>query len=63
MPICTLTVYCAFGSMLRCKRFEDQMPIGEFGGAPPLVADGSPALTTPMYWMYEIAHASTRREL
>src|SRR6478735_6830545 len=34
------------------------MPIGEFGGAPPLVAEGSPALTTPMYWMYEIAHAS-----
>ena len=24
------------------------MPIGEFGGAPPLVAEGSPALTTPM---------------
>ena len=34
------------------------MPIGEFGGAPPLVAEGSPALTTPMYWMYEMAHAS-----
>src|ERR1700752_380692 len=34
------------------------MPIGEFGGAPPLVAEGSPALTTPMYWMYELAHAS-----
>src|SRR6266705_1756496 len=34
------------------------MPIGEFGGAPPLVAEGSPALTTQMYWMYEIAHAS-----
>ena len=35
------------------------MPIGEFGGAPPpLVAEGSPALTTPMYWMYEIGHAS-----
>src|ERR1019366_10654983 len=33
------------------------MPIGEFG-APPLVAEGSPALTTPMYWMYEMAHAS-----
>src|SRR5256885_9148210 len=44
--------------MLRCKRLEDQMPIGEFGGAPPLVAEGSPALTTPMYWMYEMAHAS-----
>ena len=34
------------------------MPIGEFGGAPPLVAQGSAALTTPMYWMYELAHAS-----
>jgi len=34
------------------------MAIGEFGGAPPLVAEGSPALTTPMYWMYEMAHAS-----
>ena len=34
------------------------MPIGEFGGAPPLAAEGSPALTTPMYWMYEMAQAS-----
>ena len=34
------------------------MPIGEFGGAPPLVAEVSPALTTPMYWMYEMGHAS-----
>src|SRR5271168_2711425 len=34
------------------------MPIGEFGGAPPLVAEGSPALTTPMYWMYELGQAS-----
>lgn len=34
------------------------MPIGEFGGAPPLVAEGSPVLTTPMYWMYETAQAS-----
>lgn len=34
------------------------MPIGEFGGAPRLATDGSPALTTPMYWMYELAHAS-----
>ena len=33
------------------------MPIGEFG-APPLAAEGSPALTTPLYWMYEMAHAS-----
>src|SRR6202020_745522 len=34
------------------------MAIGEFGKAPPLVAEGSPALTTPMYWMYEMAQAS-----
>ena len=34
------------------------MPIGEFGKAPPLAAEGSPALTTPMYWMYEMAQAS-----
>jgi poly(3-hydroxybutyrate) depolymerase len=34
------------------------MPIGEFGGAPPLAAEGSPLLTTPMYWMYEMAQAS-----
>ena len=34
------------------------MPIGEFGGAPPLVGEGSPALTTPMYWMYELAQSS-----
>src|SRR4029453_9969150 len=38
--------------------FWGQMPIGEFGGAPPLVAEGSPALTTPMYWMYEMGPAS-----
>ncbi|MBV9980980.1 MAG: polyhydroxyalkanoate depolymerase, partial [Bradyrhizobium sp.] len=34
------------------------MAIGEFGGLPPRVVEGSPALTTPMYWMYELAHAS-----
>jgi poly(3-hydroxybutyrate) depolymerase len=34
------------------------MAIGEFGKAPPLVAEGSPASTTPMYWMYEMAQAS-----
>src|SRR5258708_12100634 len=34
------------------------MRIGEFGGLPPLVTEGSPALTTPMYWMYEMGHAS-----
>ena len=30
------------------------MPIGEFGRP----AEVSPAVTTPMYWMYELAHAS-----
>ena len=45
--------------MLRRKTgFEGQMAIGEFGGAPPLASEGSPALTTPMYWMYEMAHAA-----
>jgi len=34
------------------------MAIGEFGNAPPLAGKGSPALTTPMYWMYEMAQAS-----
>src|ERR1700760_737316 len=34
------------------------MAIGEFGGAPPLVAEGSPAVSTPMYWMYEMMQAS-----
>src|ERR1700730_2303300 len=40
------------------KRLEDPMPCGELGGPPLLVAEGSPALTTPMYWMYEMAQAS-----
>jgi len=34
------------------------MPIGEFGRPPALTPETSPALTTPMYWMYEMAHAS-----
>src|SRR5262252_8012219 len=34
------------------------MPIGEFGKAPSLAPGGGPALTTPMYWMYEMAQAS-----
>src|SRR5450432_585061 len=34
------------------------MPIGEFGRPPVLPSEGSPALTTPMYWMYEMAQAS-----
>jgi poly(3-hydroxybutyrate) depolymerase len=34
------------------------MPIGEFGRPPELPAEVSPAMTTPMYWMYEMAKAS-----
>ncbi|MDB5568461.1 MAG: polyhydroxyalkanoate depolymerase, intracellular [Tardiphaga sp.] len=34
------------------------MPIGEFGRPPALPSEVSPALTTPMYWMYEMAYAS-----
>jgi poly(3-hydroxybutyrate) depolymerase len=34
------------------------MAIGEFGGAPVLPLEGSPALTTPLYWMYEMGQAS-----
>ena len=34
------------------------MPIGEFGRPPELPAEVSPAMTTPMYWMYELAKAS-----
>ena len=32
------------------------MPIGEFGRPP--ILEGSPGLTTPLYWMYEMAQAS-----
>ena len=34
------------------------MLMGEFGRPPVLPSEGSPALTTPMYWMYEMAYAS-----
>ncbi|MEH6951812.1 polyhydroxyalkanoate depolymerase [Nitrobacter sp. NHB1] len=34
------------------------MPIGEFGRPPDMPAEVSPAMTTPMYWMYEMAQAS-----
>ena len=34
------------------------MAIGEFGGAPELPLEGSSALTTPLYWMYEMGQAS-----
>ena len=40
------------------KEALESMPIGEFGAVPPHAAEGSPALTTPMYWMYEMAQAS-----
>jgi poly(3-hydroxybutyrate) depolymerase len=39
-------------------RESDQMPIGEFGRPPALPTEVSPALTTPMYWMYEMGQAS-----
>src|ERR1700692_2488920 len=34
------------------------MPIVECGRPPEVPSEGSPALTTPMYWMYEMAYAS-----
>jgi len=34
------------------------MPIGEFGGAPSLPGQSGPVSTTPLYWMYEWAHAA-----
>jgi len=34
------------------------MPIGEFGGAAALPGDGSPFLSAPMYWLYEMGHAA-----
>src|SRR6188474_1289372 len=36
----------------------DHMPIGEFGGAAALPGDGSPFLSAPMYWLYEMGHAA-----
>ena len=35
-----------------------RMPIGEFGGVPRLPGDGSPALSTGLYWMYEMGQAA-----
>lgn len=32
--------------------------IGEFGRPPEMAPEVSPALTTPMYWFYEMAHAA-----
>ena len=36
----------------------DHMPIGEFGAAAALPGDGSPFLSAPMYWLYEMGHAA-----
>jgi poly(3-hydroxybutyrate) depolymerase len=34
------------------------MTIGEFGGAPQFGADGGPAFSAPLYWLYEMSHAA-----
>ncbi|MCZ7642745.1 MAG: polyhydroxyalkanoate depolymerase [Pseudorhodoplanes sp.] len=34
------------------------MPIGEFGGAPRLPLEGSPAFSTGLYWAYEMGQAA-----
>ena len=34
------------------------MAIGEFGGAPALPAEGGPAVSNGMYWLYEMSHAA-----
>ncbi len=34
------------------------MAIGEFDGAATLSGEGSPFMTTPMYWLYEMGHAA-----
>lgn len=44
--------------MLRRKRKGTLMPIGEFGLPPEIPAEVGPSMTAPMYWMYEMAHAS-----
>jgi poly(3-hydroxybutyrate) depolymerase len=36
----------------------DSMAIGEFGGAPVAPADGGVALSAPIYWLYELSHAT-----
>src|SRR3954454_8868820 len=55
----SLTLSPAIPTILRCKTdFEGHMPIGEFGRPPALPGEGSAALTTPMYWIYEMGQAS-----
>lgn len=44
--------------MLRRKKGNKPMPIGEFGRPPEVPAEVSPSMTAPMYWMYEMAQAS-----
>jgi poly(3-hydroxybutyrate) depolymerase len=44
--------------MLRRKKGNKPMPIGEFGLPPEMPAEVSPSMTAPMYWMYEMAQAS-----
>jgi poly(3-hydroxybutyrate) depolymerase len=34
------------------------MAIGEFGGAPALPGEGGLVLSSPMYWLWELSHAS-----
>ena len=56
-----LTQYLPFGTMPQRKgilKRISEMAIGEFAGTPSLVTKAGPALTTPMYWMYEMMHAS-----
>jgi poly(3-hydroxybutyrate) depolymerase len=36
----------------------ENMPIGEFGGAPHLPGSGGPPVTTPLYWLYEWGQAA-----
>jgi poly(3-hydroxybutyrate) depolymerase len=45
--------------MLRCSRGAEaqNMPIGEFGGAPATPGGGA-VVATPMYWVYEMSHAA-----
>lgn len=44
--------------MRRNKAGTTDMPIGEFGGAPRLPGDGSPAFSTGLYWLYEMSQAA-----
>ncbi len=56
-----MTLYYAFWQYAAAQnrdQDENRCRLVSFGGAPPLAAEGSPALTTPMYWMYEMGHAS-----